>query len=86
MNPAHYRPAPGPSGLQRSSDYPKVKWLDEHGVIHQAAGRSNHCLCELLEHWLSIVIVQALPWEEPVTCVRCIPQQWRFEDDDEDPT
>lgn len=79
-----HRPVFG-SGEQRRGNYPPTKWRSADGLVHVASMASNHALCELVnEHFsnrLYLLITEAVEQRALVTCVPCIGNAWRFEDE-----
>lgn len=80
----HHRPV-FESGDQRRGDYPPTKWRCAAGVVHVASMASNHALCELVNEHLSnmlyLPIVEAVAQATVVTCIGCLGNVWRFEDE-----
>lgn len=79
-----HRPVFG-SDLQRDSDYPPTKWRCDNGLVHVASMASNHALCELVwsgyANFLVLPIREAIAQGTVVTCVLCVGNAWRFEDE-----
>ncbi len=79
-----HRPVFG-SDEQRRGNYPPTKWRCAAGIVHVASMASNHALCELVNEHLSnrlyLPVVEAVAQATIVTCIGCVGNAWRFEDE-----